>query len=289
MNLQIDPEFKSLIPPLTYTEREQLEANVLADGCLDSLKTWSGILLDGHNRYEICTAHDLPYLTEEIRLDSREDAVIWICKNQMGRRNITDEQRNYLIGVRYRSEKKLAGQHSGNQYTPLETGQNVHIPNRREQRNGTAGSIGGEYGVDGRTVRRAEKFAQGIDIIGQADPALKSEILAGKRNVVKQDISNIVQLPAPQRTAAIEKIRRGERTTLPKASFTAEELFPETTTKRTVDDVVREIVNTSKEFMRTLDAIIDRNRDSIDTDQQKVSDAITDAAKQMIERTEMFK
>ena len=53
--LIVDPEFKGLIRPLTTSEREQLEANLLADGCLDSIIVWDGIIVDGHNRYEICT------------------------------------------------------------------------------------------------------------------------------------------------------------------------------------------------------------------------------------------
>ena len=42
-------------------------------------------------------------------------------------------------------------------------GQNVHLPTRREIKDGTAGEIGKEVGVDGRTVRRNERFAKGVD------------------------------------------------------------------------------------------------------------------------------
>ena len=38
-----------------------------------------------------------------------------------------------------------------NQYTKEQTGQNVHLPTRRETKDGTAGRIGKEYGVNGRT------------------------------------------------------------------------------------------------------------------------------------------
>lgn len=55
MNIKIDPEFKALIPPLDADERAQLEANIVADGCRDPLVLWCDVLLDGHNRHEICT------------------------------------------------------------------------------------------------------------------------------------------------------------------------------------------------------------------------------------------
>jgi hypothetical protein len=40
--LQIDPEFQALCPPLTPDEEEQLEANILADGCREPLVVWAG-------------------------------------------------------------------------------------------------------------------------------------------------------------------------------------------------------------------------------------------------------
>ena len=40
--LQIDPEFPALCPPLTRDEEEQLEANILADGCREPLVVWAG-------------------------------------------------------------------------------------------------------------------------------------------------------------------------------------------------------------------------------------------------------
>ena len=54
--LKIDPEFKDLIPPLSSDEYEQLENNILYDGCREPLIAWNDILVDGHNRYDICQA-----------------------------------------------------------------------------------------------------------------------------------------------------------------------------------------------------------------------------------------
>ncbi|WP_159435445.1 hypothetical protein [Sporobacter termitidis] len=202
----IDPEFKSLIPPLTTAEFEQLEANILSDGCLDSLKTWGGVLLDGHNRFEICTKHSLPYRVEAIAVDSREDAVIWICKNQMGRRNITDSQRTYLIGKEQEARKKQRGGDRGNQYSKEARFQSGTLPQGK-----TAQVVAEEHGVGYGTVVRAEKYAKGIDIIGESDPELKRDILSGAKVIAKQDIGAVSKLPEPERPAAIEKIKRGER------------------------------------------------------------------------------
>lgn len=89
--IKVAPEFQKLIPPLSTEERDLLEKNILKDGCRDALVVWQGLLLDGHNRLEICKAHDIPFKTvdapEEIK--DRTDARIWIRNNQAGRRNLT--------------------------------------------------------------------------------------------------------------------------------------------------------------------------------------------------------
>ncbi len=94
----VDEEFHGLIPPLTDEERRGLEENLLTDGCLDPLIVWAErkILLDGHNRKEICDRYGIDYGVREIRLPSRDDATKWIIAHQFGRRNLTPYQRAEL-------------------------------------------------------------------------------------------------------------------------------------------------------------------------------------------------
>ena len=53
--LTIDREFRDLIRPLMKDEYRYLESNIVADGCRDPIIVWKGVIVDGHNRYEICT------------------------------------------------------------------------------------------------------------------------------------------------------------------------------------------------------------------------------------------
>lgn len=90
MEIRIDPEFEVLIPPLSDEERIGLEADIIAAGRAEvALRTWNGTLLDGHNRYEICTRNNLPFTTEEVSgLLDRYDAKLWIIRHQFNRRNL---------------------------------------------------------------------------------------------------------------------------------------------------------------------------------------------------------
>jgi len=91
--LKIDPEFKSLIPPLSPDEYKQLENNLKDDGCRDALIVWDNTIIDGHNRYEICTQNKIPYATREMDFEDRQEAITWIIKNQFGRRNLPSVDR----------------------------------------------------------------------------------------------------------------------------------------------------------------------------------------------------
>ena len=91
---RVDPEFKAIIPPLLAEEREQLESNLLTSRkCRDAIILWDGVIIDGHNRFELCMKHGIEFKIEEMPFSSREEARLWIIENQLGRRNLTDAAR----------------------------------------------------------------------------------------------------------------------------------------------------------------------------------------------------
>ena len=106
--LTIDPEFEAKCPPLTEDELSQLEENILEEGLvLMPLIVWNDTIVDGHNRYRIAQAHPgIGFRTHEKQFNNRYEALSWICKNQLGRRNLTPQQKKYLIGQRYKAEKQ---------------------------------------------------------------------------------------------------------------------------------------------------------------------------------------
>lgn len=108
MNITIDNEFRTLITPHTEEEFAGLEALCLKYGIQDSLKTWNGILIDGHNRYEIAEKHGLEFKTEEMEFASRDDAKEWIIDNQLSRRNLDKWQKFDLVKKREEIEKRKA-------------------------------------------------------------------------------------------------------------------------------------------------------------------------------------
>ena len=114
--LKIDPEFQSKIPPLQFEEEQQLEQNIIAEGrLLNPIITWNGYILDGHTRYRILKKHGfIKFEVEEIQLANKYEALAWICKNQLGRRNLSPERKKFLLGKEYESTKLAVGGQPGN-------------------------------------------------------------------------------------------------------------------------------------------------------------------------------
>ena len=86
----IDEEFKKLIPPLTADEFVGLEKSLLDEGCRDALVLWGDTLIDGHNRYEICTKYHIPFETVQKEFASRDDVLLWMIDTQNARRNLSN-------------------------------------------------------------------------------------------------------------------------------------------------------------------------------------------------------
>lgn len=98
MSVAIDAEFAALIHAPSADELKGLEADIVARGCLDAIKTWNGLIVDGHNRFEICERLGKPYRVEALSFDTREEAKAWMIAHQLGRRNLPENVIAYYRG-----------------------------------------------------------------------------------------------------------------------------------------------------------------------------------------------
>ena len=195
INLKIDPEFQSQIPPLTDDEFKQLEENILKEGKLISpLIVWGNTLVDGHNRYEIVQEHpEISFSTMPLPFESREEVLAWICKNQLGRRNLTPEQKKFLIGKQYSVEHRKPGGNGNNQHTAAakktaqeELCQFDTIPPTATEAS-VRKQISERNNVSESYVARSEKFMRGVEIMEQMMPGTKEKILSGQFKVRSEE------------------------------------------------------------------------------------------------------
>jgi len=133
---------------------------------------WPVTLLDGHNRYEICTRLGLEFDISEMRFKSREEAADWIDRNQLGRRNLDPRQMSLLRGRRYNRTKK----------TPSEAGA-LKGKASDKMSTATAAALGAEHGVNEKTIRRDGNFAEAVEKLG-----IEREIVTGEIDAPKHEI-----------------------------------------------------------------------------------------------------
>lgn len=169
--IQIDQEFKDLIPALTEEEYKQLEANILSEGIRDSLLVWNGILIDGHNRYEIATKHGLSYDVQEKEFADRAEAERWIILNQLGRRNLSAYDR---IELALKLKPIVAAKAKEQQVRKPES---VLQKSAKQKPIDTRQEIAKAAGVSHDTIAKVEK------IQAKATPEIKKAVKSGKMSI----------------------------------------------------------------------------------------------------------
>jgi ParB family chromosome partitioning protein len=195
--MRVDDEFRALIPPLQDEELRLLEQSIVDDGCREPLAVWAeaGILLDGHNRYDICTRLGLPYEVRELSFDSRESAFDWMDRNQLGRRNLTPLGLSMLRGRIYERAKKS---HGGDRNTATvqeePSGQNGHLILDEAER--TRERLAVDLGVGARTIARDAQLVRAVDTLKPTMPDIVQRVMSGD---------------VPSKQAVIEAAKQPER------------------------------------------------------------------------------
>ena len=282
--LRIESEFRDKIPPLTADEFKQLEANILEDGeVYEPIAVWNGVIIDGHNRWKIVQAHpEIPYKVREMDFPDKWAAFEWMYKKQLGRRNLTEQQRTYMIGKMKQARMKSRGNNAqrgeDGKYLSDQNGASGAPKKTREM-------IAEELGIGSQTVDRADKFAQGVDALREVSPEAADAILSGDVKISKKDVSDLARAEHEQVKQAAEAIENGEplpaKTTEQNASPSKrpswmEFDFDEDRPPYSIDNLVEEIEANGEDLERGLRIHISTRAEFIsdETARNRVENAI---------------
>ena len=157
-----------------------------------------------------------------LRFENREEAVAWICKNQLGRRNLTPEQKKFLVGKQYSIEHRKPGGNGNNQYTatPQETVQeelcqNDTIPPVSSEAS-IRKKIAEQHHVSESYVSRSEKFMKGVEIMEELVPGMQEKILSGQTKIRDADMHRLAKADYIDRQKIVDEILYPERKVEPK-------------------------------------------------------------------------
>ncbi len=178
VELTILPELKSFIPPLSEDEESLLSESIKLEGVKEPIDIWinndfgKNIIIDGHNRYKIAQELNISFATAEHNFGSIDEVKDWMLKKQLGRRNLTDANRTYLIGLLYNNKKVGKGKYD------------------RSDAVNVAEEISTSTGMSERSVRNAGVYAKGLDKLSDD---FKGHILGGKEKISKSDIQELAK------------------------------------------------------------------------------------------------
>lgn len=178
---RIDPELNEVLPKLSDADYKALEQSLLTDGFKGApIMVWGDIIVDGHNRYEICNKHNIPYEVKSIEFASKEEAIIWMVRQQLGRRSLTPLQRIQIV-EKYRPfyKKKAEKNKSLNGGDKKSLLENSTTPLPKEEKIDVRAELAKDADVSTNT------YARGMKILESGNEELINETISGQKSINK--------------------------------------------------------------------------------------------------------
>ena len=192
--LETDPALKRLVPLMDLAEFSEMEEEIRMHGGTRGVKVWGRKILVDYEYYEQCHREKIPFCLVSLSFETYQEAVAWICKNQLFRRSLTEEMRKYLIGKRSLAERTIAllqmrklqvrSDHSVMKFAK----HNVSRTHVRER-------IGTEYSLVYITVRKYEAYVIALDTVYAISPEFVEKHLAGRLKLSFEKIDRLALLP----------------------------------------------------------------------------------------------
>ena len=175
------PELAELLPPLSGEQLAALEKDILQNGCYAPIIVNEDlVIVDGHNRQQICTRHSLPYKMAVFAFDDLLEAKQWALDTQKGRRNL-DKWELGKIALKLRPEIEAMAKanqqaYHGNQY---ESGPSATLPEVHSAPVDTRKELAASVGLGERTMGKVMQ-------IDEHAPAAVKEALDKKELSINQ-------------------------------------------------------------------------------------------------------
>lgn len=192
---RIDPELNEVLPKLSDADYKALEQSLLTEGFKGApIMIWGDIIVDGHNRYEICNKHNIPYEVKMVEFGSKEEAIIWMVRQQLGRRSLTPLQRIQIV-EKYRpfykkkakENQSKAGKNYGigsqklleNSTTAIVESENSTAPIPKEEKVNVRAELAKDADVSTNT------YSKGMKILESGNEELIKETINGQKSINK--------------------------------------------------------------------------------------------------------
>lgn len=231
--LTIDKDLQTFLTPLSDEQKKGLREQIKKEGCRDDIVVWKTgndkVVVDGHNRLEICKDEKVDFNVREMEFPDKMAVMEWMLTNQSNRRNLTDEQHRYCLGLIYnrrRDASHAEAQESKTRATKRQKGQETlefgdKAPDGTEaqdqgtpdaQANGEAKpakkkkrgrsqrgrnvveEVAREEQTSTSSVKRSARFVEAVEAIAGEYPQLKVKIVGGRLKITTKQAEELAKI-----------------------------------------------------------------------------------------------
>lgn len=188
-----DPEVQRLVQPMSDKDKKSLVLRTQFGGKQEPIYVWTGTIYGGWEAYQFYRLKNIPYSFTRLDFDSREEALAWVCEQQLLRSDLTDVRRRFLIGAQsyYYSEVRAIREKAG--YS-------------RFDQNFTSIEIGRNNNVGVRTVFTYQRYAKALLMIDSKAPELFNLILSGETDLTAKYVLEISEYDGNQLSEIAERL-----------------------------------------------------------------------------------
>lgn len=186
---RIDSEFYNLTVPLPSEEYRDLENNIMLNGCREPIRTWDGIIIDGHKRYKICSAAKMDFPVENMNFPSREDAIIWACNERISQLIPGSAAYRYLIGKEYLCEKEIYHRNS----QPVNVHKDIMDLVQSGEKFRVSLILASKYKLNHTTVEKYGSLSTKMDLLATKSPKSFRALISGKIHLCQKEIEEMAQ------------------------------------------------------------------------------------------------
>ncbi len=199
--LKYDPEFERLCPKPAAEKYQEMEMELLNNGCSKPIKVWNNIILYDYLYYKICRRWSLSFHIVNCDYKNRDEALYFTCQTILQAEKPSGIYYRYITGKCYLSMKHiLSDVFSGKKKCPfsLPTGISAGAAERR-----SALSVAERiFGIAAATISLYGAYAKAMDAIAIKAPEISARLFGGEISFSIRDCIKLSKLPSEKITAA---------------------------------------------------------------------------------------
>lgn len=183
--LKVCEKFKRLVQPITGDELYRLEKEV-SQSCDAKILVYNDTIVDGYEKYDFAVKFGVPIKLISIPAYSFNEAVVWLCRTQLRRIDLTLMMRKYLIGRRSLAEQAIQNDELNGVSENTQSNNVILAPIRMR--------IAKEYNYCNRAVGAYEACARTIDMLFSIDRKLAVKLLNEETRILQKDLISFAKL-----------------------------------------------------------------------------------------------